>query len=66
MRRALYVVLSTLAFLLLAPLLLLARKTRGGFWQRFGVYRPGEVPAGGWPRVWLHRASAGDLRPWRR
>jgi 3-deoxy-D-manno-octulosonic-acid transferase len=61
-RRALYVVLSWLAFLLLAPLLLLARKTRGGFRQRFGVYRPGEVPGGGWPRVWLHGASAGDLQ----
>ena len=62
MRRALYVLLSSLAFLLLSPLLLLARKTRAGFRQRFGFYRPGEIPAGGWPRVWLHGASAGDLQ----
>ena len=62
MRRALYVVLSTLAFLLLSPLLLLARKTRKGALERFGVYRPGTLPEGGWPRVWLHGASAGDLQ----
>ena len=59
MRRALYVLLSTLAFSsCLAPLLLLARKTRGGCWSASGIYRPGVVPAGGWPRVWLHGASA--------
>jgi 3-deoxy-D-manno-octulosonic-acid transferase len=61
-RRAAYVLLSSLAFVLLSPLLLLARKTRGGFRQRFGFYRPTEVPTGGWPRVWLHGASAGDLQ----
>ena len=62
MRRALYVVLSTLAFLLLSPLLLLARKTRHGVLERFGVHRPGTLTEGGWPRVWLHGASAGDLQ----
>ena len=62
MRRALYVLLSTLLFFGLSPLLLLARKTRRGFLERFGFYRPGGIPAGGWPRVWLHGASAGDLQ----
>jgi len=61
-RRALYVLLSTLLFFGLSPLLLLARKTRRGFLERFGFYRPGGIPAGGWPRVWLHGASAGDLQ----
>jgi 3-deoxy-D-manno-octulosonic-acid transferase len=61
-RRALYVVLSTLAFLLLSPVLLLARKTRHGFLERFGVHHPGTLAEGGWPRVWLHGASAGDLQ----
>ena len=62
MRRALYVLLSTLVFVLLSPVLLLARKTRRGFLERFGVYAAGRVPEGGWPRVWLHGASAGDLQ----
>ncbi|HZJ56054.1 MAG TPA: glycosyltransferase N-terminal domain-containing protein, partial [Myxococcaceae bacterium] len=62
MRRALYVLLSTLAFVVLSPLLLLARKTRRGLLERFGFYRPEAVPQGGWPRVWLHGASAGDLQ----
>ena len=62
MRRALYAVLSTLLFLVLAPVLLLARKTRRGLLERFGFYRPEVVPEGGWPRVWLHGASAGDLQ----
>jgi len=61
-RRALYVLLSTAVFLLLSPVLLLARKTRRGFLERFGVYRQDAVPEGGWPRVWLHGASAGDLQ----
>jgi len=61
-RRALYVLLSTLLFFVLSPLLLLARKTRRGFLERFGFYRPGVIPEGGWPRVWLHGASAGDLQ----
>ncbi len=62
MRRALYVVLSTVLFLLLSPVLLLARKTRRGLLERFGLYRPGTLAEGGWPRVWLHGASAGDLQ----
>ena len=62
MRRALYVLLSTLVFILLSPLLLLARKTRRGARERFGFYRPGTLAEGGWPRVWLHGASAGDLQ----
>ena len=62
MRRALYVLLSTLVFILLSPLLLLARKTRRGARERFGFYRPGTLTEGGWPRVWLHGASAGDLQ----
>ncbi len=62
MRRALYVLLSTLAFLVLSPVLLLARKTRRGLLERFGFYRSEAVPQGGWPRVWLHGASAGDLQ----
>jgi 3-deoxy-D-manno-octulosonic-acid transferase len=61
-RRALYVLLSTLLFLVLSPILLLARKTRRGFLERFGFYRPDAVREGGWPRVWLHGASAGDLQ----
>jgi 3-deoxy-D-manno-octulosonic-acid transferase len=61
-RRALYVLLSTLLFLVLSPLLLLARKTRRGLVERFGLYGPDVVPQGGWPRVWLHGASAGDLQ----
>jgi len=61
-RRALYVLLSTLLFVVLAPVLLLARKTRRGLRERFGFHRPDVVPEGGWPRVWLHGASAGDLQ----
>src|SRR4029453_17239357 len=61
-RRALYVLLSTIAFILVSPVLLLARKTRRGLLERFGFYRSEAVPQGGWPRVWLHGASAGDLQ----
>jgi 3-deoxy-D-manno-octulosonic-acid transferase len=60
--RLLYVLLSWVAFALLAPVLLLHRKTRAGFLQRFGVYSASAVPQGGWPRIWLHGASAGDLQ----
>jgi 3-deoxy-D-manno-octulosonic-acid transferase len=60
--RLLYVLLSWVAFLLLAPVLLLHRKTRAGFLQRFGFYSASVVPQGGWPRIWLHGASAGDLQ----
>jgi 3-deoxy-D-manno-octulosonic-acid transferase len=58
----LYVVLSWLAFLLLAPVLLVHRKTRAGFLQRFGFFPSGSVLPDGWPRIWLHGASAGDLQ----
>jgi 3-deoxy-D-manno-octulosonic-acid transferase len=60
--RLLYVVLSWVAFLLLAPVLLVHKKTRAGFLQRFGFYSASAVPLGGWPRIWLHGASAGDLQ----
>jgi 3-deoxy-D-manno-octulosonic-acid transferase len=60
--RLLYVVLSWVAFLLLAPVLLLHRKTRAGLLQRFGFYPAASIPTGGWPRIWLHGASAGDLQ----
>jgi 3-deoxy-D-manno-octulosonic-acid transferase len=60
--RLLYVLLSWLAFVLLSPVLLLHRKTRAGFLQRFGFYSASAVPKGGWPRIWLHGASAGDLQ----
>jgi 3-deoxy-D-manno-octulosonic-acid transferase len=60
--RLLYVLLSWVAFLLLAPVLLLHRKTRAGFLQRFGFYSANAVPSDGWPRIWLHGASAGDLQ----
>ena len=60
--RLLYVLLSWAAFLLLAPVLLLHRKTRAGVLQRFGFYSANVLPAGGWPRIWLHGASAGDLQ----
>jgi 3-deoxy-D-manno-octulosonic-acid transferase len=56
------VLLSTIAFILASPVLLLARKTRRGLLERFGFYRSEAVPRGGWPRVWLHGASAGDLQ----
>ncbi len=59
--RLLYVVLSTLVFLCLAPFLLVFRKTRDGWAERLGFYTPGALPQDGRPRVWLHGASAGDL-----
>jgi 3-deoxy-D-manno-octulosonic-acid transferase len=60
--RLLYVLLSWATFLLFAPVLLLHRKTRAGILQRFGFFSANAVPAGGWPRIWLHGASAGDLQ----
>jgi 3-deoxy-D-manno-octulosonic-acid transferase len=58
--RALYWLLSSIAFVVLAPFLRLHAKTRGGWRQRLGLYR--EPPLGtGHPRLWLHGASAGDL-----
>jgi 3-deoxy-D-manno-octulosonic-acid transferase len=60
--RFLYIVLSWVAFLLLSPVLLLHRKTRAGWLERFGFYRAAELSSGAWPRIWLHGASAGDLQ----
>jgi 3-deoxy-D-manno-octulosonic-acid transferase len=60
--RALYVLLSWVAFLLLSPVLLLHRKTRAGRLERFGFYPAAALSPGGWPRIWLHGASAGDLQ----
>lgn len=57
----LYVLASYLLFALLAPVLLLHRKTRHGLAQRLGFYPQGLIPSGGSPRIWLHGASAGDL-----
>jgi 3-deoxy-D-manno-octulosonic-acid transferase len=59
--RLLYVIASYLAFACLFPALSLMKKTRDGLWQRFGFYRPGILPIGPGPRIWLHGASAGDL-----
>jgi 3-deoxy-D-manno-octulosonic-acid transferase len=59
--RALYILLSYVVFGLALPVLCLHRKTRDGLRQRLGLYRPGELPEGGAPRIWLHGASAGDL-----
>lgn len=59
--RILYILASYFLFWVLFPVLSLHRKTREGLTQRLGFYRPGEVPDGGWPRIWLHGASAGDL-----
>ena len=59
--RLLYVLLSYAVFAIALPVLCLHRKTRDGLRQRLGFYAPGELPAGGSPRIWLHGASAGDL-----
>lgn len=60
--RLLYVVASYVLFWVAFPLLCLHRKTRGGIFQRLGLYRQGSLPAPkGHPRLWLHGASAGDL-----
>jgi 3-deoxy-D-manno-octulosonic-acid transferase len=59
--RALYIVCSYLLLIVLFPLLRLHRKTRDGALQRLGFYRPGDLPEGDGPRLWLHGASAGDL-----
>ncbi|MDP2271527.1 MAG: 3-deoxy-D-manno-octulosonic acid transferase [Archangium sp.] len=59
--RLLYVIATWLVFGALFPVLALMKKTRDGFWQRFGFYPPGLLPGPGSPRIWLHGASAGDL-----
>ncbi|MBX5481813.1 MAG: 3-deoxy-D-manno-octulosonic acid transferase [Myxococcaceae bacterium] len=59
--RFIYVVASYLLFWLAFPVLCLHRKTRNGFAERFGFYRPGVLPRGDGPTIWLHGASAGDL-----
>ena len=59
--RLVYILGSWLICLLLLPVLALTPKTRGGFWQRFGLYKPEDVPQKSGPRLWLHGASAGDL-----
>ena len=59
--RILYVFASYLLFLLAFPVLCLHRKTRNGIAERFGFYKPGKLPRGDGPVIWLHGASAGDL-----
>ncbi len=59
--RLLYVIATWLVFAVLFPALVLMKKTRDGFWQRFGFYPAGLLPGPGSPRIWLHGASAGDL-----
>jgi 3-deoxy-D-manno-octulosonic-acid transferase len=59
--RLLYVLASYLLFWLAFPLLALYRKTRSGFWERFGIYAPGQFPPRTGKVIWLHGASAGDL-----
>ncbi len=59
--RAIYILLSYVVFALALPVLCLHRKTRDGLWQRLGIFGPGDLPADGAPRLWLHGASAGDL-----
>jgi len=57
----LYSLAFALLFLFVCPVLLLHRKTRGGFRARLGFHPRGAIPEGGRPRIWLHGASAGDL-----
>ncbi len=59
--RLLYVLASYCLFWLAFPLLALHRKTRNGFFERFGFYAAGRLPSGTGKVIWLHGASAGDL-----
>ncbi len=59
--RFLYIIATWLVFVALFPVLVLMRKTRDGFWQRFGFYPKGLLAEPGAPCIWLHGASAGDL-----
>lgn len=56
----LYSLAIGLIVLLGMPFWLFSKKTRPGFFARFGIYRGRAFPEGG-PRIWLHGASAGDL-----
>ncbi len=56
----LYSLAIGLIVLLGMPFWLFSKKTRPGFFARFGVYRDRAFPEGS-PRIWLHGASAGDL-----
>jgi 3-deoxy-D-manno-octulosonic-acid transferase len=59
--RALYVLLSYVAFFFAAPFLFLSRKTRMGWKERLGFY-PKELSLEKMKGcIWFHGASAGDL-----
>lgn len=60
MTSMLYAIAISLAVFLGMPFWLLHRKTRPGFFERFGFYGGKRFPEGA-PRIWLHGASAGDL-----
>lgn len=55
-----YSIAITLVVIIALPVLLLHKKTRPGFKERFGFYGDKEIPRGT-PTIWLHGASAGDL-----
>ncbi len=64
--RIFYLIGAYLLFVLLTPVLLLNVKVRAGWRRRLGFYpepvlpeRPSTIDR---PRIWLHGASAGDLR----
>lgn len=59
--RILYILAGYVGFWVLFPFLCLHKKTRNGLRERLGFYAPTKLPERGWPRVWLHGASAGDL-----
>ncbi|MCL2314911.1 MAG: 3-deoxy-D-manno-octulosonic acid transferase [Proteobacteria bacterium] len=59
--RALYVLLSYIAFFFAAPILLLSRKTRMGWKERLGFYSKELCLEKLNGCIWFHGASAGDL-----